>query len=144
MPHQVTASVGGRDLTLEMGKIARQANGAVVARYGDTVVLVAACMDTKPNDKDFLPLTVDYREYTYSAGKIPGGFFKREGKIPGGFFKREGRPSEREILTCRMIDRPLRPLFPESWRNETQINAMVLSADSENDPDMIAITNDNF
>jgi polyribonucleotide nucleotidyltransferase len=129
MPHLVKASVGGRELTLEMGKIARQANGAVVARYGDTVVLVAACMDTKPNDKDFLPLTVDYREYTYSAGKIPGGFFKRE-----------GRPSEREILTCRMIDRPLRPLFPESWRNETQINAMVLSADSENDPDMIAIT----
>ncbi len=129
MPHLVKASVGGRELTFEMGKIARQANGAVVARYGDTVVLVAACMDTKPNDKDFLPLTVDYREYTYSAGKIPGGFFKRE-----------GRPSEREILTSRMIDRPLRPLFPESWRNETQIMAMVLSADSENDPDVIAIT----
>jgi len=129
MPHLVKASVGGRDLTLEMGKIARQANGAVVARYGDTVVLVAACMDTKPNDKDFLPLTVDYREYTYSAGKIPGGFFKREGRL-----------SERETLTCRMIDRPLRPLFPESWRNETQINALVLSADSENDPDVVAIT----
>jgi len=129
MPHLVKASVGGRDLTLEMGKIARQANGAVVARYGDTVVLVAACMDTKANDKDFLPLTVDYREYTYSAGKIPGGFFKRE-----------GRPSEREILTSRMIDRPLRPLFPESWRNETQVMALVLSADSENDPDVIAIT----
>ncbi|MBI1750382.1 MAG: polyribonucleotide nucleotidyltransferase [Acidobacteria bacterium] len=129
MPHLVKASVGGRDLTLEMGKIARQANGAVVARYGDTVVLVAACMDTKPNEKDFLPLTVDYREYTYSAGKIPGGFFKRE-----------GRPSEREILTSRMIDRPLRPLFPESWRNETQVMALVLSADSENDPDVIAIT----
>jgi polyribonucleotide nucleotidyltransferase len=86
-------------------------------------------MDTKANDRDFLPLTVDYREYTYSAGKIPGGFFKRE-----------GRPSEREILTSRMIDRPLRPLFPEAWRNETQIVAMVLSADSENDPDMIGIT----
>ncbi len=86
-------------------------------------------MAPKPNDKDFLPLTVDYREYTYSAGKIPGGFFKRE-----------GRPSEREILTSRLIDRPLRPLFPDSWRNETQILAMVLSADSENDPDVIAVT----
>jgi polyribonucleotide nucleotidyltransferase len=128
-PHQVTVEVGGRTLTLETGKVAKQANGAVLARYGDTVVLVTACMDTKANDRDFLPLTVDYREYTYSAGKIPGGFFKRE-----------GRPTEREILTSRMIDRPLRPLFPESWRNETQIVAMVLSADSENDPDMIGIT----
>ena len=128
-PHSVSVEVGGRTLTLETGKIAKQANGAVVARYGDTVVLVTACMDSKPNDRDFLPLTVDYREYTYAAGKIPGGFFKRE-----------GRPSEREILTSRMIDRPLRPLFPEAWRNETQIVAMVLSADSENDPDMIAIT----
>jgi polyribonucleotide nucleotidyltransferase len=128
-PYQVTVEVGGRTLTLETGKIAKQANGAVLARYGDTVVLVTACMDSRANDRDFLPLTVDYREYTYSAGKIPGGFFKRE-----------GRPSEREILTSRMIDRPLRPLFPESWRNETQIVAMVLSADSENDPDMIGIT----
>ncbi len=128
-PHKVSVELGGRPLTLETGKIARQANGAVVARYGDTVVLVTACMDRKPNEKDFLPLTVDYREYTYSAGKIPGGFFKRE-----------GRPSEREILTSRLIDRPLRPLFPEGWRNETQIVAMVLSADSENDPDVIAVT----
>src|SRR5467141_1190771 len=128
-PHQVTVEVGGRTLTLETGKVAKQANGAVLARYGDTVVLVTACMDSRANDRDFLPLTVDYREYTYSAGKIPGGFFKRE-----------GRPSEREILTSRMIDRPLRPLFPESWRNETQIVAMVLSADSENDPDVIGIT----
>ena len=101
----------------------------MVARYGDTVVLATACMENKPNEKDFLPLTVDYREYTYSAGKIPGGFFKRE-----------GRPSEREILTSRLIDRPLRPLFPESWRNETQVVGMVLSADSENDPDVIAVT----
>src|SRR5712692_10416435 len=128
-PQQVTVEVGGRSLTLETGKIAKQANGAVVARYGDTVLLVTACMDTKANEKDFLPLTVDYREYTYSAGKIPGGFFKRE-----------GRPSEREILTSRLIDRPLRPLFPEGWRNETQIGGMVLSADSENDPDVIAVT----
>ncbi len=128
-PHSVSVEVGGRQLTLEMGKVARQANGAVVARYGDTVLLVSACMDSQPNEKDFLPLTVDYREYTYSAGKIPGGFFKRE-----------GRPSEREILTSRLIDRPLRPLFPEGWRNETQIVGMVLSADSENDPDVIAVT----
>ena len=116
-------------MTLETGKIARQAHGAVVARYGDTVVLATACMDNKATEKDFLPLTVDYREYTYSAGKIPGGFFKRE-----------GRPSEREILTSRLTDRPLRPLFPEGWSTETQIVAMVLSADSENDPDVIAVT----
>jgi len=128
-PHQVSIDVGGRPLILEMGKIARQANGAVIARYGDTVVLVSACMNNKPNDRDFLPLTVDYRENTYSAGKIPGGFFKRE-----------GRPTEKEILVSRLIDRPMRPLFPDSWRNETQIIAMVLSADSDNDPDVIAVT----
>jgi polyribonucleotide nucleotidyltransferase len=116
-------------LTFETGKLAKQANGAVVLKYGDTQLLVTACMDSRPNDRDFLPLTVDYREYTYSAGKIPGGFFKRE-----------GRPSEREILISRLIDRPLRPLFPEGWRNETQIVALVLSADSENDPDVIAVT----
>ena len=128
-PYQVSVEVGGRTLILETGKIAKQANGAIVARYGDTVILNTACMANKPNDKDFLPLTVDYREYTYSAGKIPGGFFKRE-----------GRPTEKEILVSRLIDRPMRPLFPESWRNETQVNAMVLSADSENDPDVIAVT----
>ncbi len=129
MHHTVSLELGGRTLTLETGHVAKQANGAIWARYGDTVVLVAACMDSKFTDKDFLPLTVDYREYTYSAGKIPGGFFKRE-----------GRPSEREILTSRMIDRPLRPLFPEGWNRETQVIAMVLSADSMNDPDVVAIT----
>jgi polyribonucleotide nucleotidyltransferase len=128
-PFQVSIEVGGRPLILETGKIARQANCAVTARYGDTIVLVSACMSSKPNDRDFLPLTVDYRENTYSAGKIPGGFFKRE-----------GRPTEKEILTSRLIDRPMRPLFPDSWRNETQIIAMVLSADSDNDPDVIAVT----
>src|SRR6266403_2261268 len=128
-PHQVTVEVGGRPLILETGKIAKQANGSIVARYGDTVVLTTACMAPTANDRDFLPLTVDYRENTYSAGKIPGGFFKRE-----------GRPSEKEILTSRLIDRPMRPLFPESWRNETQIVSMVLSADSDNDPDVIAVT----
>jgi polyribonucleotide nucleotidyltransferase len=129
MSHQVSVEVGGRTLTLETGRIAKQANGAVVARYGDTIVLLTACMDTRPTEKDFLPLTVDYRENTYSAGRIPGGFFKRE-----------GRPSEREILVCRLIDRPLRPLFPEGWFNETQIVGLVLSADSENDPDVISIS----
>jgi polyribonucleotide nucleotidyltransferase len=129
MFEQVSLEVGGRKLTFETGRMARQAHGAVVARYGDTVVLATACMDSKATDKDFLPLTVDYREYTYSAGKIPGGFFKRE-----------GRPSEKEVLTSRLTDRPLRPLFPEGWSNETQIVSMVLSADSENDPDVIGVT----
>src|ERR1700732_2248547 len=127
-PHQVSVEIGGRALILETGKIAKQANGAITARYGDTVVLTTACMSSAANDRDFLPLTVDYRENTYSAGKIPGGFFKRE-----------GRPTEKEILTSRLIDRPMRPLFPDSWRNETQIIAMVLSADSDNDPDVIAV-----
>lgn len=116
-------------MSFETGKMARQANGAVVLRYGDTVILSTACMDSKATEKDFLPLTVDYREYTYSAGKIPGGFFKRE-----------GRPTEREILVSRLIDRPLRPLFPEGWSTETQIVSMVLSADSENDPDVLGVT----
>src|SRR3984957_4731996 len=129
MFEQVSVEVGGRKLTFETGKMARQAHGAVVARYGDTVVLSTACMDNKATDKDFLPLTVDYREFTYSAGKIPGGFFKRE-----------GRPSEKEILVSRLTDRPLRPLFPEGYSTETQIVSMVLSADSENDPDVIAVT----
>jgi len=129
MFEQVSLEIGGRKLSFETGKMARQAHGAVVARYGDTVVMATACMDNNASEKDFLPLTVDYREYTYSAGKIPGGFFKRE-----------GRPSEREILVSRLTDRPLRPLFPEGWATETQIVAMVLSADSEHDPDVIAVT----
>jgi len=129
MFEQVSVDIGGRTLTFETGKMARQAHGAVVARYGESVVLATACMDNKATEKDFLPLTVDYREYTYAAGKIPGGFFKRE-----------GRPSEREILTSRLIDRPLRPLFDEGWASETQVIAAVLSADSENDPDVIGVT----
>src|ERR1700758_5457530 len=128
-PHQEPVKVAGGPLIWETGKIAKQANGAVTARYGDTIVLVTACISPKAGDRDFLPLTVDYRENTYSAGKIPGGFFKRE-----------GRPTEKEILVSRLIDRPMRPLFPDSWRNETQIMAMVLSADSDNDPDVIAVT----
>src|ERR1700755_1273507 len=120
-PYSVTVDVGRRPLILKTGNIAKQANGAIVATYGDTVVLTTACMNSTPNDRDFLPLTVDYKENTYSAGKIPGGFFKLE-----------GRPSEKETLTSRLIDRPLRPLFPESWRNETQIISLVMSADSAN------------
>ena len=129
MSHIVEVDLGGRTITLETGKVARQANGAVVVRSGDSVVLVSACMahDPKPG-AGFFPLTVDYREYTYAAGKIPGGFIKRE-----------GRPSEKEVLTSRLIDRPVRPLFPEGFLHETQIIAMVLSADPEQDPNSLAI-----
>src|SRR6516162_5978584 len=129
MSHKVEVNLSGRTLTLETGKIAKQANGAVVVRSGDSVVLVTACMadEAKPG-AGFFPLTVDYREYTYAAGKIPGGFIKRE-----------GRPSEKEILTSRLIDRPIRPLFPEGFLNETQVIAMVLSADPEQDPNSLAI-----
>src|SRR5258705_11518539 len=100
-PHQVSVEVGGRALILETGKIAKQANGAIVAKYGDTVVLNTAVMANKTNDRDFFPLTLDYPEYTYSAGKITGRFFKHE-----------GRPTEREILVSRLLDRPMRPLLP--------------------------------
>src|SRR3981189_3959164 len=127
-PRQVWVEVGGRPLILETGKVAKQADGAITARDGDTVVLTTACMAPTANDRDFLPLTVDYRENTYSAGKIPGGFFKRE-----------GRPSEKEILTSRLIDRPMRPLFPESWRDETEIVATVLSITPEVDSDIVAM-----
>ena len=121
--------VGSRTLTLETGKLAKQAHGAVIVRSGDTMVLVAASRAASPRDVDFLPLTVDYREYAYASGRIPGGFFKREGKA-----------AEKEILTSRLIDRPIRPLFPSGWRFETQIIALVMSADSENDADVLAIT----
>ena len=114
MFEQVSLKSGGRRLSFETGKMARQAHGAIVARYGDTVILATACMDSNASEKDFLPLTVDYREYTYSAGKIPGGFFKRE-----------GRPSEREILVSRFIGSSAAPAFPEGWATETQIVAMV-------------------
>jgi len=123
-------SLNGKPLRFETGKLAKQASGAVVVRYGDSVVLVTASKAASPREGiDFLPLTVDYREYTYASGRIPGGFFKREGK-----------PAEKEVLTCRVIDRPIRPLFPSGWRYETQIIALVLSADSENDTDVLAIT----
>jgi polyribonucleotide nucleotidyltransferase len=129
MVHTVEVDLGGRIITIETGRMAKQANGAVVVRSGDSAVLVSACMsdDPKPG-AGFFPLTVDYREYTYAAGRIPGGFIKRE-----------GRPSEKEILTSRLIDRPIRPLFPEGFLHETQIIAMVLSADPEQDPNSLAV-----
>jgi len=128
MQDSVTIDLGGRLLTIETGKLAKQADGAAVVRAGDSWVLVTACYAKEPKDVDFLPLTVEYKEYQYAAGRIPGGFFKRE-----------GRPTEKEILTCRMIDRPIRPLFPEGFNHETQIVGLVLSADGENDPDVLAI-----
>src|SRR5881398_3519364 len=120
---------GGKRLSFETGNLAKQAHGAAVVRMGDNVVLATGVANAEPREGiDFFPLTVDYREYTYAGGRIPGGFIKRE-----------GRPSEREILTSRQIDRPIRPLFPEGFRCETQVIAFVLSADTENDPDVAAI-----
>src|SRR5690348_8954767 len=127
--HTFEVDLDGRKITIETGRIARQANGAVVVRSGDSAVLVTACSNPQPKpNAAFFPLTVDYREYTYAAGKFPGGFIKRE-----------GRPSEKEILTSRLIDRPIRPLFPEGYMNETQVIAMVLSADPQRDPNTLAI-----
>ncbi len=129
MMHSVTVDLGNRQITLETGKLAKQANGSVVVRCDDTLVLATACAATSPKvGLDFFPLTVDYREYYYAMGKIPGGFIKRE-----------GRPSEKEVLTSRQIDRPIRPLFPPTFRNETQVIAMVMSADPDHDPDTLGI-----
>jgi len=125
---RVEIALGSTTLSIECGKVAKQANGSAVVRYGDTVVLATACSTEPREGIDFFPLTVDYREYNYAAGKIPGGFFKRE-----------GRPTEKEILTSRLIDRPVRPLFPEGFNDETQVIAMVLSADSDNNPDVIGM-----
>ena len=120
---------GGRKLVLETGKIARQADGAVVATYGETVVLATAVGETEPKPGiDFFPLTVNYQEKFYASGKIPGGYFKRE-----------GRPTERETLVSRLIDRPIRPLFVPGYRNETQVVVTVLSHDLENEPDIVAL-----
>src|ERR671910_2286002 len=122
--------INGTSLSFETGKYAKQADGSVIVRMGDSVVLVTACASPNPREGiDFLPLTVDYKEYTYASGRIPGGFFKREGK-----------PSEKEVLTSRVIDRPIRPLFPAGWRHESQIIALVLSADANYDPDVLAIS----
>ena len=116
--------VGERELSVEIGRVAKQASGSVVIRYGDTMLLVAAVgAQTQREGIDFFPLTVEYREHNYAAGRIPGNYFRRE-----------GRPGEKEVLTARMIDRPCRPLFSEGYRNETQVIASVISADDENDP----------
>src|SRR6188472_3631749 len=127
--HRVELDWGGRKLVLETGKIARQADGAVVATYGESKVLATVVAAKEPREGvDFLPLTVDYQEKFYAAGRIPGGYFKRE-----------GRPTEKETLVSRLIDRPVRPLFAEGWRNETQVIVTTLSHDLENDPDVLAM-----
>ncbi len=128
--HTRSVELDGRPLSFETGKLAKQADGSVLVRMGDSVVLVTACHSANPREGiDFLPLTVDYREFTYASGRIPGGFFKREGK-----------QTEKETLTSRLIDRPVRPLFPGGWRYETQIIAMVVSADTDYDTDVLAVT----
>jgi polyribonucleotide nucleotidyltransferase len=128
--HKRDVTIGTRTVSIETGKVAKQADGSVIVRSGDTMVLVTACHASTPRvGIDFLPLTVDYREYTYASGRIPGGFFKREGK-----------PAEKEVLTSRLIDRPIRPLFPGGWHFETQIVALLISADTDNDSDVLAIT----
>ncbi|HZL53337.1 MAG TPA: polyribonucleotide nucleotidyltransferase, partial [Terracidiphilus sp.] len=128
--HEVAVELaGGKRLVFETGRMAKQASGAALVTTGETVVLATAVASPDPREGiDFFPLTVDYREYTYAGGRIPGGFIKRE-----------GRPSEKEVLTCRQIDRPIRPLFPDGFRNETQVIALVFSADKENDPDVVGI-----
>jgi len=129
MSEKATAPVGDKQIIIETGKVAKQADGAVTVQLGETIVIVAAVAATKPKEgQDFFPLQVDYREKAAAAGKFPGGYFKRE-----------GRPTEKEILTCRLIDRPIRPLFPKGWYNEVQVQCIVLSADGENDPDMLAL-----
>ncbi len=129
MPHTISLEINKRTLTIEIGKVAKQADGSALLRYGDTMMLVTATSRKEQKDaKSFLPLIVDYRENTYAAGKIPGGFFKRE-----------GRPSEREILIARLIDRPVRPLFPEGYFFDTQIVGLLLSADLENEPDTLGV-----
>lgn len=130
MIHKVEFDLGGRTMTIESGRLAKQANGAVTVRYGDSMVVSTVCSNTEPRQGfDFFPLTVEYREKSYAAGKIPGGFFKRE-----------GRPSEKEILSARIIDRPIRPLFPDDFMGETQVVNFVVSHDQRNDTDVLALT----
>src|SRR5499426_4098318 len=127
--HRVELDWGGRKLTLETGRVARQADGAVLATYGETTVLAAVVAAKQPKEGvDFLPLTVNYTEKYYAAGRIPGGYFKRE-----------RGPTEKDTLTSRLIDRPIRPLFAEGWRCDTQVTVTVLSHDMENDPDIVAM-----
>jgi polyribonucleotide nucleotidyltransferase len=129
MSEKITAALGDKQIIIETGKLAKQADGAVTVQLGETIVIVAAVAATKAKPgQDFFPLTVDYREKAAAAGKFPGGYFKRE-----------GRPTEKEILTCRLTDRPIRPLFPKGWYNEVQVQTVLLSADGENDPDILSI-----
>ena len=129
MSEKITAAVGDKQIIIESGKLAKQADGAVTVQMGETIVIVAAVAATKAKEgQDFFPLTVDYREKAAAAGKFPGGYFKRE-----------GRPTEKEILTCRLTDRPIRPLFPKGWYNEVQVQTVLLSADGENDSDILSI-----
>jgi len=124
---RIETEFAGRALTLETGRLAKQAAGSALVRFGDTMVLAAVTVSPNTSSLPFFPLTVEYREKTYAAGKIPGGFLKRE-----------GRPSDKEILACRLIDRSIRPLFPEGFKNEVQVFVTVLSADQENDADVLA------
>src|ERR1700682_143916 len=129
MIHRQEAIIGGRVMSIETGRVAEQSSGAVLVRYGDTVILATAVGNDEPREGiDFFPLTVDVEERMYAAGKIPGGFLRRE-----------GRASEHAILTCRLADRPMRPLFPRGYRNDVQIITMVISADQENDHDTLSI-----
>src|ERR1700710_591390 len=130
MKQDVTVELaGGKQIKFETGRMAKQAPGAAFTTSGDNAVLATETASPDPKEGiDFFPLTVEYREFTYAGGRIPGGFIKRE-----------GRPSEKEVLTCRQIDRPIRPLFPENFRNEAQVIALVMPADKENDPDVIGI-----
>src|SRR5438309_4178331 len=129
MQQKVTAQIGATNISIETGKIAKLADGAVIVSCGDTIVMVSAVSATTIKEgQDFFPLTVDYREKAAAVGKFPGGYFKRE-----------GRPSEKETLTSRMTDRPLRPLFPQGYFYDTQVISLLLSADGQNDPDMLAI-----
>src|SRR5207247_5810472 len=125
---RVERSLGANQLSIETGKLAKQAHGAVVVRYGDTLSMVTAVEGEADEGRDFFPLVVDYREKVYAAGKFPGGFIKRE-----------GRPTTKEILTARLIDRPIRPLFPSGYVREVQVMGAVLSADKENDPDVLSM-----
>ncbi len=129
MAYKATAQIGAQQIHIETGKLAKQADGAVTVQLGETIIVVAAVAATKAKPgQDFFPLTVDYREKAAAAGRFPGGYFKRE-----------GRPTEKEILTCRLTDRPIRPLFPKGWYNEVQVQTVLLSADGENDPDILSI-----
>lgn len=134
MYKKIDVEIGGQIISFETGKLAKQTDGSVVVSCGDSIVLVTAVAEKARKDMGFLPLTIEYQEKMYAAGRIPGSYFRRE----------IGRPSEKEVLTCRLIDRPLRPLFPEGYMSETQIIATVFSADPEIDPDVLAMNGSSY